>query len=154
MGASDLQIVKVWDVWRRPPLPNLNPQADPLVVVQVDVSDDHAKEGNGSAILRLFGVTEQGNSVLLRFHRFYHYFYVPVLPEVEASALNEALSVALSKKHEGGNHKIVLHVRVVTKRNIMYFVPGDLEMQFVRITILNPKYMKETASLYRAEACV
>ncbi|PXF45121.1 DNA polymerase delta catalytic subunit [Gracilariopsis chorda] len=150
MGASDLQTVKVRDVWRRPPLPNLNPQADPLVVMQVDVSDDHATEGNGSAILRLFGVTEQGNSVLLRVHRFYHYFYVPVLPGVEASALNEALNVALSKKHEGMSHRIVVHVRVVTKRNIMYFVPGDPEMQFFRITILNPRYMKETASLLQS----
>ncbi|PXF41806.1 DNA polymerase delta catalytic subunit [Gracilariopsis chorda] len=150
MGASDLQTVKVRDVRRRPPLPNLNHQADPLVIMQVDVSDDHATERNGSAILRLFGVTEQGNSVLLRGHRFYHCLYVPVLPGDDASTLNEGLNVALSKKHDGMNHKIVVHVRVVTKRNIMYFVPGDSEMQFFRITILNPRYMKETASLLQS----
>ncbi|KAI0559908.1 DNA-directed DNA polymerase [Gracilaria domingensis] len=148
--TSSTSAVKVRDEWWRPPIPSLNRDTDPLVIMQVDVSDDYAIGENGSAILRLFGVTEKGNSVLLRVHHFYHYFYAPVLSDIDTFSLSKALNDSLKKKHEGLKQEIVIEVEVVTKRNIMHFVPGDPEMRFFKITVLHPRYIKETASILQS----
>ncbi|CAN8076161.1 unnamed protein product [Agarophyton chilense] len=147
---SSPTILKARDEWQRPATDALNPKTDALQVMQVDVSDDYAVRTNGSAILRLFGVTEKGNSVLLRVHSFYHYFYAPVLRDVDAAGLKKALNVSLSVNHTNLQKEIVVDVQTEKKRNILYFVPGDAEMTFFKITVLHPRFIKETASLLQS----
>ncbi len=48
------------------------------------------------AVIRLFGVNEMGNSVLVYVHNFMPYFYVPRYPgmtELDMSAFAESLNV-------------------------------------------------------------
>lgn len=136
--------------WRRPPMKPLNPKKEPLVVMQMDASKARQVDRNDAAIIHMFGVTEAGNSILLKIHRFYHYFYAPVICDVTAPGLMLAMNERIRQDlNLSPTTNAVINVQVVTKRNIMYYVPGDPEMKFFKITILNPKYLNDAAKILR-----
>ncbi|PSR90586.1 hypothetical protein PHLCEN_2v4879 [Hermanssonia centrifuga] len=64
------------DCWARPALPEIDERRDPIIFQQID-AEDKTEQGDGSA-LRMFGVTEGGNSVLMHITDFLPYFYIAV----------------------------------------------------------------------------
>jgi DNA polymerase delta subunit 1 len=60
--------------WARPALQGFSPANDELVFQQIDAEEAMV---NGECVVRLFGVTEAGHSVLCNITGFRHYFYVP-----------------------------------------------------------------------------
>lgn len=137
--------------WKRPSIKSINPSADSLVMMQVDTSKSNGVDPNGAAIIEMFGITESGASMLLRVHRFYHYFYAPVIPGVTANKLKDAINKRMNKDGTGPKqNQAVINVEVVTKRNILYFVPGDPEMKFFKITLLNPRFMRDASKILQS----
>ena len=83
---SDKDIAK----WKRPSPSLVDPANDPLIFQQLDVdhyidSNSHAMldlpapEGGVAPILRMFGLTMEGHSVLCHIHGFLPYFYVQAM---------------------------------------------------------------------------
>ncbi len=66
----------VTDDYRRPPPPILTPASKSLIFMQTDA--DYTLMPNDVPVIRLFGVTEGGNSVMLLVYNFEPYFYVPL----------------------------------------------------------------------------
>ncbi|CAI7783316.1 unnamed protein product [Closterium sp. NIES-54] len=68
--------------WRRQPVADFDPRATDIVFQQLDIdyyltSDSPFKAHyKSSAVLRIFGVNERGNSVCAMVHGFLPYFYV------------------------------------------------------------------------------
>lgn len=54
----------------------INPQTDPLLLMQIDA--DYTCISLNQPVIRLFGITESANSVMLLVHNFEPYFYVPL----------------------------------------------------------------------------
>ncbi|KCV68427.1 DNA polymerase delta subunit 1 [Fonticula alba] len=63
--------------WERPAVTEgaLNPDKDSLILMQMDA--DHTVDNEGNPLVRFFGITEAGNSVLVFVHHFHMYLYVP-----------------------------------------------------------------------------
>lgn len=72
--------------WQRPPPPPIDPSKDVISFQQIDI--DHyignpipgmpGLQSNSVPILRMYGVTMEGNSVCAHLHGFLPYFYVPL----------------------------------------------------------------------------
>ena len=136
----------------RPPPPNFDPSMDPVVFQQLDidhyVSESAQKVGgvsNGAApVLRMFGVTMDGNSVCAHIHGFLPYFYVlapvpEILPQHCAdlrSSLNDA--VLGDARSTRGVLQAVVAVEAVTKSS-MYGFHFNKMSTFLKITMALPR---------------
>jgi len=60
----------------RPDLEPFDPDKKPLIFMQIDA--DYSLMNEDIPVVRLFGVTEGGNSVMLLVYNFEPYFYVPL----------------------------------------------------------------------------
>lgn len=135
------------DEWHRADMKPPDAKKDALVVMQMDASLANVVDRNGEAVIQMFGVTATGNSVLIRVHRFHHFFYVPVTDEeIRPRDLESALNARLRKEKVVLDGKVgVIKVEVVTKRSIMYYIPGDPEMKFYKITLIHPRHIRDVA---------
>lgn len=74
--------------WSRPNPPSIDPSKDALIFQQLDL--DHyvgnaipgmpGTQQGSAPIMRMFGVTDQGNSICCHVHGFSPYFFVPAPP--------------------------------------------------------------------------
>jgi DNA polymerase delta subunit 1 len=88
---------------RRPAPKPLNPLTDALTFMQIDA--DYTSESWSTSeepVIRLFGITEEGNSVLALVYNFEPYFYVPVPSHFPyGPSEREGLIQALNVRREG-----------------------------------------------------
>jgi DNA polymerase delta subunit 1 len=79
--------------WSRPPVPDFDPTKKTLVFQQLDLdfyTDEHLRGMPGATsgpvpIIRMFGITETGHSIVAHIHGFAPYFYVPALSKFKAA---------------------------------------------------------------------
>ncbi|AEO62895.1 caa6cf64-06a3-4efd-8d5c-cadb74274332 [Thermothielavioides terrestris] len=124
-------------VWDRPPVPrDFEPDKDALCFQAIE-----AEEGTlagGQATVKLFGVTENGNSVLLHVKDFKHYLYVaaPVsfTPE-DCPKFRAYLETQLAM------HQPVIHSVVLTMRENIYGFQGNIQNPYLKITVNDPKFI-------------
>ncbi|GJP75446.1 hypothetical protein CLOP_g5892 [Closterium sp. NIES-67] len=127
--------------WRRQPVADFDPRASDIVFQQLDIdyyltSDSpfktHYKQ---SAVLRIFGVNEHGNSVCAMVHGFLPYFYVMAPTQFtydDVAAFHTQLS-------ERGQAKgvVVLNVEVTKAQGLLYYQGPD-KKTFLKITLALP----------------
>jgi DNA polymerase delta subunit 1 len=83
------------------------------------------------AVIRMFGVTEEGNSVLAYVNNFKPYFYIPAPPgftQEDCQPLLNSLSSEISAES----------VSVVHKKPLLGY-KGDIAPLFIKITFPDPK---------------
>lgn len=152
-GTASVDLTEESKAWRRPTPPKLIPTKDALSAMQVDMMQASKPAADGSAVIDVYGLTKDGASVLLHVHNFYHYFYVPAMPDVKADALGRALEANLRnavqrdtnrRNHGSGDSgaKLVQSIETVKKRSIMNYIPGDPELTFFKITVHHPRLMR------------
>ncbi|TGZ65787.1 hypothetical protein CRM22_005695 [Opisthorchis felineus] len=140
-------------LWSRPTPPSLDPGRDSIIFQQFDVSHYKGDRLAGMPganespvpIVRLFGVTQNGNSVCAHVHGFVPYFYVPAPKDFSVSHLGtfrEALNAALlkdarAKEFDGLKH-LVLMVDCEQKQNI-YGYHGKRKLPFLKVTVALPR---------------
>ncbi|XP_049866622.1 DNA polymerase delta catalytic subunit [Pectinophora gossypiella] len=138
--------------WSRPEPPKMDPKKDNLVFQQIDIDHYNGKPMQGMPgsqlapvpIMRMYGVTMDGNSVCCHVHGFTPYFYVTVPLNFNESSCNEMktnLNKAILEDLRSNKDDIreaVLEVRLVKARSLMYF-KGDSEITFARISVALPK---------------
>ncbi|RKP11132.1 DNA polymerase family B-domain-containing protein [Thamnocephalis sphaerospora] len=125
--------------WKRPSVPPLDVLTDALVFQQLEVDED-IDPVNERPIVRLYGVTEAGNSVVCYVLGYLPYLYVaaPVgMGHADLPKFQSELESAMSS--DRGNHvRHVNKVELVLKENIMRF-HGNVKSPFIRITVCQPK---------------
>eukprot|EP00057_Strongylocentrotus_purpuratus_P014932 XP_011669406.1 PREDICTED: DNA polymerase delta catalytic subunit [Strongylocentrotus purpuratus] len=106
-------------------------------------------------IIRMFGVTEAGNSVLCHIHGFTPYFYIPApqnfVPEHCSKfrmCVNDAV-LADMRSNKDNLTQAVLAVDVMQKENI-YGFHGNKMMPFLKITMAYPKLIAPARRLLEA----
>ncbi|XP_041367703.1 DNA polymerase delta catalytic subunit-like [Gigantopelta aegis] len=138
--------------WARPPVPPIDPNTDKLVFNQLDLDFYTGKHLPGmpgatmgpGPIIRMYGVTQEGNSVLAHIHGFAPYFFVPAQPgfkEEHCGAFKDALESVVKNdmrsNREGVVH-CVLAVDYVYKESI-YGYHGNRKVPFLKITMALPR---------------
>ncbi|KAF5316080.1 hypothetical protein D9619_006143 [Psilocybe cf. subviscida] len=121
------------DKWSRPPLPPLNEKRDSIIFQQIDVETASDKEG--TIILRMWGVTEEGHSVLANITNFLPYFYVSI-PRGFTDEDMEPFREYLGQGLEGDSR--VLKLEKVAKKSLWAY-KGDVDVPFLKITLTDPR---------------
>ena len=125
--------------WDRPPVPaGFDPAKDNLIFQSIE-----AEEGTlhgGQAAVKLFGVTEHGNSVLLHVRDFKHYLYVaaPVSfgPE-DCPKFKTYLETQVAA------HQPVVHSVTLTMRESIYGFQGNTQNPYIKISVTDPKHINK-----------
>lgn len=137
-----------FDEFKRPP-PNAT--GDLLFqLVDIDYSVEKVVDGytpitkGRSPILRLFGVTADGNSVSCIVHGFYPYLYLEANTRVsleECEMIREALNDAVSDdvKSQNWSPEYVLSVEPTEKMNIYGY--RTTKSQYLKVTTMIPKHV-------------
>uniref|UniRef100_A0AAX7VGX0 DNA polymerase delta catalytic subunit n=1 Tax=Astatotilapia calliptera TaxID=8154 RepID=A0AAX7VGX0_ASTCA len=149
---SDLFSADLNPRWRRPPAPSLDPSSDTLVFQQIDldyylgetVAGMPGQSQGKVPIIRMFGVTDNGNSVCCHVHGFAPYFYVPAPNGFMSAHLVEfkkELNSAVLKDMRSNKDNISVTVLAVdiTRKESMYGYHGKHIIDFLRITMAMPR---------------
>ncbi|KAM8927098.1 DNA polymerase delta catalytic subunit [Pelodytes ibericus] len=138
--------------WLRPPLPQIDPKQQPLCFQQVELDHyvgSHVSGMLGAVdgpvpIIRMFGITGEGNSVCCHIHGFAPYFYVPCQTGFKEEHLNDfkkELNNVVIKDMRSNKDSLshaVLAVDICMKEN-MYGYHGKRIIPFLKITMALPR---------------
>ena len=127
--------------WDRPPVEDFVPQRDSLCFQSIE-----AEEGTlhgGKATVKLFGVNEKGNSVMLHVTGFKHYLYVaaPV-----AFQPQDCLAFKAYLEAQMTNHQPVIHSVQLVMRESIYGFQGNTQNPYLKITVTDPKFISRVRS--------
>jgi len=125
--------------WERPPLTaDFDAARDNLTFQQIE-----AEEGTlhgGRTTVKLFGVTEAGNSVLLHVTDFKHYLFVaaPVsFQPTDCASFKTYLDSQIAQSSPA-----IYSVQMVMRENI-YGFQGNVQSPYLKITVTDPKFINK-----------
>ncbi|KAJ9298549.1 hypothetical protein DTO271G3_3516 [Paecilomyces variotii] len=127
--------------WERPALVNFDAAKDDLCFQQID-----AEEGTlfgGKTTVKLFGVTEQGHSVLLHVTGFQHYLYIAAPVSFQKSDC-EGFKAYLETR-VAQYQPVIQSVEMVMRENI-YGWQGNRKSPYLKITVTEPKFISRVRS--------
>ncbi|KAG2237692.1 DNA polymerase family B-domain-containing protein [Thamnidium elegans] len=130
----DAKIENTQVTWGRNAAPNLDPYNDKIVFQQIEI-DDYMDYTAHQPVVRFYGITTAGNSVVCHVRDFLPYFYFPApigLQHSHLPGLKQALMSAV------GQQNVVHNVEIVMKQSI-YGYHGDQKSPYVRITVKDPR---------------
>ncbi|EDW70039.1 uncharacterized protein Dvir_GJ11779 [Drosophila virilis] len=150
--------------WSRAPPPKLDPATDCLIFQQLDVENyvGQALPGMPGAqlgpvpVVRMFGVTMEGNSVCCHVHGYCPYFYITAPRDFEqrhCSELHEALDKKVIADMRGNKDNVqeaVLAVELVQRLNIHGY-QGDDKQTYIKITVTMPRFVAAASRLLKKE---
>lgn len=154
------ETIRTHSKWSRPKLPNLDPEKESIIFQQIDIdfyigkarADMPGPPKGEMPIMRVFGVTEAGHSVMAHIHGFSPYFYVLAPPNFAVSKcqnllerLNKMLLSELRGNESESSH-VVLAVELVMKQSLYGFQKQD-KVPFIKITVTLPNMITRTAKL-------
>lgn len=129
--------------WERPPVVDFDPQRDSLTFQQIE-----AEEGNlhgGRTTVKLFGVTNDGHSVMLHVTDFKHYLYVaaPVsFTPQDCEPFRTYLEAQIAQNQP------VIHSCQLTLRENIYGYQGNTQSPYIKITVTDPKLIPRVRSAF------
>ncbi|KAL1881786.1 DNA-directed DNA polymerase delta [Diaporthe australafricana] len=125
--------------WERPPVPqHFNPQSSSLCFQQIDAEEGTLHGGNPT--VKLFGVNEDGNSVMLHVKDFKHYLFVaaPV-----GFSDKDCIPFRAYLETQVAQHQPVIHsVKMLMRENI-YGFQNNTQNPFLKITVMDPKFINK-----------
>lgn len=127
--------------WERPPVVNFDPKRDNLTFQQIE-----AEEGTlhgGKATVKLFGVTENGHSVMLHVTDFKHYLFVaaPVSFQNKDCEPFKAFLESQIAQHQPA----IYSCNLVLRENI-YGFQGNTKSPYIKVTVTDPKFINRVRS--------
>eukprot|EP01133_Synstelium_polycarpum_P003579 gene3579-4095_t len=151
-AANDSSMQRM--LWSRRPVPDIFPEKHPFIFQQLEVDYAELKEPlvgmpgpkqGPVPVIRLFGITANGNSVLCKVHGFLPYFFISMPPKY-TYADNKAFRDTLNERMKYGESNnnapqdIILSIDIVKKKSILGYNPHPLT-EFIMITLAMPKYV-------------
>ncbi|KAK2781223.1 DNA-directed DNA polymerase delta [Onygenales sp. PD_12] len=128
--------------WARPSLEEFDASKDKLCFQQIEVEDGTL--AGGRTVVKLFGVTESGHSVLLHVTDFLHYLYIAA-PVSFARTDCEGFKTYLEAQL--GQHEQVVHsIQMVLRENLFGF-QGNQKSPYLKITVTDPRHINKLRSL-------
>ncbi|KAK4212108.1 DNA polymerase delta catalytic subunit [Rhypophila decipiens] len=125
--------------WDRPPIPDdFEPSKHALSFQAIE-----AEEGTihgGQAAVKLFGVTELGNSVLLHVKDFKHYLYVPAPISFSAE---DCPKYQAYLEAQLAMHTTVIHSVNLTMRENIYGFQGNTQNPYIKVSVTDPKFINK-----------
>ncbi|CAI7648779.1 unnamed protein product [Penicillium pancosmium] len=131
--------------WERPPLGEFDPATENICFQQID-----AEEGRmfGDKIaVRLFGVTEAGQSVLLNVTGFQHYLYIAAPVGFTQADCNPYRAFLETKMAQ--SVPVIQSVQVTMRENI-YGFQGNQKSWYLKITVADPRFIARLRSALEA----
>ncbi|KAK2465669.1 hypothetical protein APHAL10511_002213 [Amanita phalloides] len=116
--------------WARPALHPLNEKKDDIIFQQIDVEEAYENGGGSGARFRMYGVTEDGNSVMALITGFLPYFYISAprgFTEKDIGALTKYLNTLVPDDP-------VLRIEWTMKRNLWGYRSDDTH-PFLKIIV-------------------
>jgi DNA polymerase delta subunit 1 len=152
--------------WDRPEALQLDTSLEDLEFQVMDITyrlDDYISGMPGPRVspvpvIRLFGVSRRGNSVMADLYGFVPYFYIPAPPEFVESEHGQQMLVALNAqmRQKLGNvdenrwdvkhDAMVVRLSVVERQSLMGF-SGEAKQRFVKIELASPRYVPKLRKL-------
>ncbi|KAI9793911.1 MAG: DNA-directed DNA polymerase delta [Peltula sp. TS41687] len=128
--------------WARPAVDNFDEKRDKLCFQQIE-AEAGTLHGNRTTV-RLFGVTENGHSVLLHVTDFAHYLYIAAPVSFTKSDLRpfEAYLEAQMTTFEPA----IQSVQMVLRENLFGF-QGNMRSPYLKITVTDPKHINRLRSI-------
>ncbi|KAI0077717.1 hypothetical protein K474DRAFT_1661299 [Panus rudis PR-1116 ss-1] len=130
------------DLWARPPLPPIDVKNDSIIFQQIDI-EDAADSAGGGLGLRMYGVTNDGHSVLAHITDFLPYFYVAC----PRGFLPEDLNALVTHLNNIGNGGVVRGTSMVNKKSLMNY-RGDQNVPFIKITLADQRSLPKIRGLF------
>ncbi|KAF5362060.1 hypothetical protein D9756_002601 [Leucocoprinus leucothites] len=118
--------------WARPKLAKIDPDRDTIIFQQIDVEE--GVDGRGHFGIRMYGVTEEGHSVMTYITDFLPYFYIGMprgFQDEDMTAFKDCLN-------QLAGADLVRKVEKVTRRTLWGY-KGDDWIPFLKLTISDPK---------------
>ncbi len=129
--------------WARAPLGPVSPRTQSVAIqtVEADYTIERFQGQERAAIVRFFGITMEGNSVLVNIHGFTSYFYVPTFDGFNqndltlfADSLNNALA---EQSREKGLTRYVKGVVMCSKKSLWGYQFGK-HHPFIQVSVTIP----------------
>lgn len=128
--------------WERPPVVDFSPDRDSLVFQQIEAEEGYLSGGRPT--VKLFGVTENGHSVMLHVTDFKHYLYVaaPVsFTPKDCESFKAYLDTQLAQ------HQPAIHSCQVVLRENIYGFQGNTQSPYIKVSVNDPKFIARVRSL-------
>lgn len=130
------------DGYKRKAIPHLNEAVDNFKFMQIDcdyytintknlphylVQDGGLRDSEEYPVLRMYGVTEGGNSVLAHIHQFLPYLYAEVDQKYQDRQFSQSdladIKRQLNAKLQAQNTPMnpILHIEVLMKESVMFY---------------------------------
>ena len=127
--------------WDRPPLENFDPETNDLAFQSIEIEEGTLHDK--MVTLKMFGVTEAGNSVMLHVTKFKHYLYVPApdgFAKTDCNSYRTFLETRLAQT------EMAIHSVVPYMRQSIYGFQNNVESVYLKITATDPKFIPKIRS--------
>lgn len=129
--------------WARPPVPTGFSAATHNLCFQQIEAEEGTLHG-GQPTVKLFGVTEEGNSVMLHVKKFNHYLYVAA--PYNFTPKDCTPFKAYLETQVGQQEQHVIHSVVMAMRESIYGFQNNTQNPFLKITVTDPKFISRVRS--------
>ncbi|XP_024962996.1 DNA polymerase delta catalytic subunit isoform X2 [Cynara cardunculus var. scolymus] len=136
--------------WKRPVLSTgYQSQSEKIVFQQLEIDyvigESHKEliptSAGSAAIIRIFGVTKEGNSVCCNVHGFEPYFYISCPPGMGPDDISRFHQILEGRMREVNRNnkvpKFILRIELVQKKSIMYYQQHSSQ-PFLKIIVALP----------------
>lgn len=127
--------------WDRPPVVDFVPDRDSLCFQSIE-----AEEGTlhgARPTVKLFGVSEKGNSVMLHVTDFKHYLFVAAPVSFQPQDCN---SYKAYLETQIAQHQPAIHSIAIAMREDIYGFQGNVQSPYLKITVTDPKFIPKVRS--------
>ncbi|KAG0586012.1 hypothetical protein M758_2G055400 [Ceratodon purpureus] len=133
LQESRAAVAALFTKWRRPAVPGFDAHRSSVVFQQLEIDyiigESHKElcpyRNGPAAVLRMFGVTQEGNSVCCNVHGFEPYFYVSCLDGIEPDDVPRFRSTLEARMRESNRNSksqnFITKIEIVQKRSVMYY---------------------------------
>ncbi|KAI1767420.1 DNA polymerase family B-domain-containing protein [Hypoxylon sp. FL1150] len=128
--------------WERPPVVDFNPQRDNLIFQQIE-----AEEGTlgSKTAIKLFGVTENGHSVMLHVTDFKHYLYVAA--PVSFTQKDCEPYRAYLESQVGQTQPVIFSCQLCLREDI-YGFQNNTQSPYIKVTVTDPKFIPRVRAAF------